>query len=478
MRFPPTLPLLSIVFFGYSQEGFSQDSGALLAQAEAGPAIGRGESIFNTAWHQGRRDLLAKMFLAKAKDKNGVLVFRGNRAHNDYREFRQNNNFWYFTGLTTPDAILVLIPSKKEEYLFVPTVDPMSERWNGDLKDPEESKEITGIENCLPLGSKGSFGGAKNIGNFESFISKLADSHETFYVQKQPAENWMMSRDNLRNAAMEIEADSFDGRISEEQAFAAALEERTGKTVKDITNLLDAMRVTKTPEEIEAMRHACRVSGMAHSRVMSTSLPGDTEWRIAGQMTGDFLVNGAMGPGYMAIVGAGPNACILHYSANTRTLLEKDLVMIDYGAEFQHYVADISRSWPVGKTFTPRQREVYEAVYAAQEAAFKECRPGSSLGRVHQAAAKELKNRGFGKAFWHGTSHWLGMATHDVGRGGAKFEVGMMFTVEPGVYLPDEELGVRIEDVVVITEDGYDLISKMIPRSVEDIEALRAKAWK
>jgi len=152
--------------------------------------------------------------------------------------------------------------------------------------------------------------------------------------------------------------------------------------------------------------------------------------------------------------------------------------MIDYGAEFQHYVADISRSWPVGKTFTPRQREVYEAVYAAQEAAFKECKPGSSLGRVHQAAAKELQNRGFGKAFWHGTSHWLGMATHDVGRGGAKFEVGMMFTVEPGVYLPDEELGVRIEDVVVITEDGYDLISKMIPRSVEDIEALRAKAWK
>jgi Xaa-Pro aminopeptidase len=180
----------------------------------------------------------------------------------------------------------------------------------------------------------------------------------------------------------------------------------------------------------------------------------------------------------MAIVGSGPRACILHYSENNRMLQDEEMVMIDYGAEYRQYVADISRSFPTGRKFTARQREVYEAVYAAQEAAFKQCKPGSSLGQVHQAAARELQERGFGDAFWHGTSHWLGMATHDVGgRGGSGFVPGMAFTVEPGVYLPDEGIGVRIEDVVVITEDGYELISSMIPRSVEDIEALRAQAW-
>jgi Xaa-Pro aminopeptidase len=440
--------------------------------------LGRGESLFTAEFHAGRRALLAEKFLEKAKDKNGVIVLRGHRAHEDYREFRQNNNFWYFTGLTTPDAILVMIPQKGEEYLLVPPVDPMSERWLGDLKDPVEAKALTGITNCLPLGSGGAFGAGPNLSGFDALMAKLAEVHSSFYVQKQPSENWMMSRDNLQTAARTIKADPYDGRISEEGAFAQALEEKTGGKVKDITNLLDALRVVKTSEEIAAMRNACRVSGIAHENVMKTARPGDAEWLLAGEMTGDFLVNGSMGAAYMAIVGGGKNACILHYTANDCAIVDGDVVMIDYGAEFQHYVADISRTWPVGKKFTKRQREVYEAVYAAQEKAFEECKPGSSLSQVHQAAAKELRGRGFGDAFWHGTSHWLGMATHDVGRGAARFEPGMVFTVEPGVYLPEEGMGVRIEDVVVITEEGYELLSSMIPRSIEDIEALRAQALK
>jgi Xaa-Pro aminopeptidase len=180
--------------------------------------------------------------------------------------------------------------------------------------------------------------------------------------------------------------------------------------------------------------------------------------------------------GYAAIVASELNACTLHYNENSRALGNNEVIMIDYGAEYNHYVADISRTWPTGKKFTKRQREVYQAVYDAQEAAFKLCKPGSTLRAVSNAAQKVITERGFGN-MWHGTSHWLGMATHDVGRFGAKLEPGMVFTVEPGIYLPDEKMGVRIEDVVVITEDGYELISSAIPRSIKYIEALRAQAY-
>ena len=191
----------------------------------------------------------------------------------------------------------------------------------------------------------------------------------------------------------------------------------------------------------------------------------------------EFQVAGGMGQGgYAPIVASELNACTLHYNENSRALGNNEVIMIDYGAEYNHYVADISRTWPTGKKFTKRQREVYQAVYDAQEAAFKLCKPGSTLRAVSNAAQKVITERGFGN-MWHGTSHWLGMATHDVGRFLAKLEPGMVFTVEPGIYLPDEKIGVRIEDVVVITEDGYELISSMIPRSINEIEALRAQAY-
>jgi Xaa-Pro aminopeptidase len=293
-------------------------------------------------------------------------------------------------------------------------------------------------------------------------------------VQKQPAENWMMSRDNLRSAKSAGLQDPFDKRLNRGEQFGVKLEEELGVKVQDITLMIDNMRIIKTPEEVEAMRRACAVSGKGHVSVMKSATAGEYEWQLAARMTGAFLEAGGMGAGYMAIVGSGPNACILHYTENARKLAQSDVVMIDYGAEYNHYVADISRTWPVGKKFSPRAREIYEAVYAAQEAAFKECKPGSTLNRVHAAAQAVIAKRGLGMML-HGTSHWLGMSTHDVGAGGVAFEPGMAFTVEPGVYLPKENLGVRIEDVVVITENGHEVISKMIPRSIDEIEAMRAK---
>lgn len=423
---------------------------------------GRGQALFDSEWHANRRTALLEFF----EDKEpGIIVLRGKAKNEDYRAFRQDNNFWYFTGVTTPNAVLVMTTDKKEQYFLVPEVGEMDERWNGNLIDPDEAKALTGIKNCLPFSS------------LSSLLDKLSKKYKTVYVQRQPAENWMMSRDNLQAWAREIMNNPYDGRLHREGQFAEKLEELHGFKSKDISVTLDAMRIIKTPEEVEAMRWACTVSGLGHEAVISSAMPGDYEWELGARMMYEFQIAGGMGQGgYAAIVASGINACTLHYNENTRALKESEIVMIDYGAEYNHYIADISRSWPTGKKFTKRQREVYQAVFDAQEAAFKMCKPGATLRDVSNAAQRVLSERGFG-TMWHGTSHWLGMATHDVGRWGARFEPGMAFTVEPGIYLPKEGIGVRIEDVVVITEDGYELISSMIPRSVEEIEALRAEAY-
>ncbi|MGB0952729.1 MAG: aminopeptidase P N-terminal domain-containing protein [Planctomycetota bacterium] len=440
---------------------------ALAAMPQQAPEDGRGQGLFDTGWHAERREALLDFF---AEKDPGVIVLRGQGSNKTYQEFRQDNNFWYFTGVTTPNAVLVMTTDKRHQILLVPEVTGREEIWNGNLIDPREAAALTGIEDCRALGA--------NSSGLVELLGKLSQSYEVAYVQRQPAENWMMSRDQLQSWAREIENDPYDGRIWRERQFGRMLKEKHGFTPKDISVSLDAMRVVKTPEEVEAMRGACRAGAAGHVAAMEHAMPGDYEWQIAARMTYEYQMAGGMGlGGYAAIVASGINAITLHYNENSRQLQSGDVVMIDYGPEYNHYVADISRSWPVDRQFTEREREIYQAVYDAQEAAFKECKPGSDISRVDRAAKALLKERGLAQYMPHGTSHWLGMATHDVGARMVKFEPGMAFTVEPGVYIADENLGVRIEDIVVITEDGYELITEVVPRDVDEIEALRAKAW-
>ena len=440
---------------------------ALAALPQQAPEDGRGQGLFDTEWHAQRREALLDFFAAKEK---GLIILRGQGSNKTYQEFRQDNNFWYFTGVTTPNAVLIMTTDKRHQILLVPEVTGNQEVWSGNLIDPREAVELTGIEDCRALGPKSS--------GLVELLDTLSKKYDIAYVQRQPAENWMMSRDALQSWAREIESDPYDGRIWRERQFGRMLQEKHGFTPKDISVSLDAMRVTKTPEEVEAMRGACRAGAAGHIAAMENAMPGDYEWQIAARMTYEYQMAGGMGlGGYAAIVASGINACTLHYNENGRQLKKGDVVMIDYGPEYNHYVADISRSWPVDREFTEREREIYQAVYDAQEAAFKMCKPGSDIGRVDRAARAVLKERGLAKYMPHGTCHWLGMATHDVGARGVKFAPGMAFTVEPGVYIPEENLGVRIEDIVVITEDGYEMITEVVPRDIEEVEALRAKAW-
>jgi len=436
------------------------------------PEDGRGQGALDAAWHAGRRQALRAELLRAAPDAGGIVVLRGAGPKTDYRAFAQDNVFWYFTGITSPEAAWIMIPATGEEWFLIPSVSPQLRRWDGEVVDPAMARAITGIADCRPLSNeRGRYGG------LEDLLGELTAQRHTIYTDLQPAENWMMSRDYAERAAEAVRDDPYDGRLSREAQFAARLRELHGVSVADLAPWTDALRSVKTAPEIALLREACRISGLAHEAAMRTALPGAWEWQVAAGMREVFGRLGAQGDAYAPTVGAGGNACVLHYKENRRQLARSQVVMIDYGADFGHYDADVSRSWPVDARFSPRQREVLEAVLAAQDVAFAACRPGSTLARVHAAANEQLQARGFAPLV-HGTSHWIGLGTHDVGPGkDAPLVPGMTFTVEPGIYLDEEGLGMRVEDVVLITADGCEILTAGVARTVAEVEALRAEAW-
>lgn len=422
---------------------------------------GRGQSLFDAAWHAERR-----MALMEAVGE-GVLIVRGAMENNDYRPFRQTNSFWYLTGIETPGATLVMVPKTKEQFLLLPHVSAQEELWVGDLTDAEEAVERTGIEDCISL--------SKRAPELDELLDDLR-VFRTFYTPQAPEETWMMSRDQLQKHASVRRNDPLDGRDGREADFVKQLKSHYKVKVKNLSPFLDALRAIKTPQEAEAMRRAAEITGRAHVEVMRRSKAGDYEWQLAAAMTSVMLQGGAPSPAYMAIVGSGPNACTLHYTANNRAIENGDVVLIDYGCEFGYYDIDITRSWPVAGKFSERQRQVYEAVLEAQEAAIAAARPGATLSGLQAIAVEVFEAHGFSRRDMpHGLCHWIGMTTHDVGSYWEEVEPGMCFTIEPGIYLPREGIGVRIEDVVMITENGCEVLSDGIPKTVEEIESLRSE---
>jgi Xaa-Pro aminopeptidase len=223
--------------------------------------------------------------------------------------------------------------------------------------------------------------------------------------------------------------------------------------------VLAEMRRVKTPEEADAMRRAGRAGAIAMSEAMRATHPGLGEWEIDALMTFVHRREGASGPAYYAIVGSGPNALVLHYSACTRTLQPGEMLLVDYAPEFDHYTSDITRTWPTDGAFTPRMAELYDSVVAAQEAGIATVKPGRTMQDVDRACRKVLQSRGLAKLIRHGACHYIGLEVHDVGDNGKPLEPGVCFTVEPGVYEAATGIGIRIEDVVMVTETGCEVLS-------------------
>ncbi len=393
-------------------------------------------------------------------------------------DFRQDSDFRYLSGFNEPEAIIVLLPGRKQGQfvMFCRQRDKLKETWHGRRFGPEGAIEYFAADEAFVTEE------------FEERLPAMMGHCEKVYYT-------MGLRPEFDNLVMKC----VNNIRQQSRRGACAPHEFVS-----LEYLLHDMRLFKSRAEISLMRKAAKISVQAHIAAMRQCKPGMAENALEAEFLYAFKKNGA-GWAYPSIVGGGENACILHYTENNQLLQDKTMVLIDAGAEYEGYAADITRTFPVNGRFTAPQREIYELVLQAQEAAIKQVKPGNHWNDPHRAAVKVLtrgmvelgllkgkvtqliKEEKYRKYFMHRTGHWLGMDVHDVGdyKVAEKWrllEPGMVLTVEPGLYIPAGSrgarrwwnIGVRIEDDIVVTRDGNDLLSKGLPRSCEEIETVMA----
>ena len=399
-----------------------------------------------------------------------LLAPRNGDTH--YR-FRQDSDFYYLTGYEEPDAFAVLAGGKFT--MFVRARDPEREVWDGRRAGVDGAVRDFGADEAFP------------IAELETRLpTMLSDCDELYYA---------LGRDHSR-----------DARVTGFVERARAMERRGAsppRRIVDPRDLLGELRLVKEEAELAVLRRAAEITAAGHEAAMRGARGGAWEYELEAAIEFAFRRHGARGPGYSTIVGAGPNACILHYIENISQLRDGQLLLVDAGAEYDCYTADVTRTVPVGAKWTPGARKVYDAVLAAQEAALAAVRPGITLDEIHNRALevlvdhlhqwklceepKEAIEKGSYRRFYmHRTSHWLGLDVHDAGsyRAGGeprKLEPGYVLTVEPGLYFaPDAEgvpdelrgIGVRIEDDVLVTPAGGDVLTAMIPKRPADLDKI------
>ncbi|MEZ5542002.1 MAG: Xaa-Pro aminopeptidase [Pseudomonadota bacterium] len=427
-----------------------------------------------------RRKQLMRMM---GKDSIAIIPTSSEQVRNRDVEypFRADSDFYYLTGFNEPDAVAVLVPRRShgEYLLFCRERDPESETWTGRRAGTEGAVSEYGADDAFP------------IGDIDDILpGLLEDSEQVFYT--------MGSRPEFDKSVLE-----WVNRIRQGSRRGA----RTPDKFIALEHLLHDMRLYKSPAEVRAMRTAAKVTCAAHRRAMQAAIPGQYEYQVEAELLHAFRQAG-MVPAYPSIVGAGANGCILHYTHNSAALQDGDLLLIDAGAEYDCYAADVTRTFPVNGRFTTPQRALYEVVLAAQLAAIEQVRPGNHWNAPHEAAVKALtrglvrlgilkgkpseliRTEAYRRFYMHRTGHWLGMDVHDVGdyKVGDEWRVlepGMVLTVEPGLYIPAGSkgvakkwwnIGIRIEDDVLVTRAGHEVLTAAAPKQVADIEALMLAA--
>lgn len=409
-----------------------------------------------SVFHAGRRAALADAV------GEGVLVFRGQPDTRAYRRFHQDKSFWWLTGIESPNAALVMDTRTGEEVLFLAKQNLGSERWEGEKWDASDAwvQRLSGFRDVRP--------NTQLVG----FLEERLEDKPTVWITKEPHVELAGCYDRAEPFNRNRKRDPLDGRVGREQALEDQLIERYGVEVEDCQAEISALRRVKTPEEVVAMARANDIGAVAIIEAMRATKPGVSEWELDSLMSFVQRRMGAAGPAYEAIVGCGANALVLHYISNHAICEDGELLLIDFAPEVDHYITDITRTWPVNGKFSERQAEIYDCVLAAQEAAIAAVRPGVTIREVQGAAMDVIVERGMRKLVRHGFCHWVGMEVHDVGDMSGVLEPGMAFTIEPGLYEDSTSIGVRIEDVVVVTETGCVNLSESCPRSRKEIEAL------
>jgi Xaa-Pro aminopeptidase len=394
--------------------------------------------------------------------------------------YRHDSYFYYLSGFPEPEAVIALVagPDGDRHVLFCREKNEEREIWDGFRYGPEAAKEVFGFDEALPIEA------------VKDRLPDLASDRPALFTPLGLFSDWDRQITDVLN---EVRARARTG--------VAAPEE-----IVDVRGALDSMRLVKDAEEIRLMRHAAKISAAAHRRAMARARPGQHEYQVEAELAHEFLQHGAQAVAYASIVASGPNACVLHYRDNNREMQDGDLLLIDAGCEYQGYASDITRTFPVNGRFSGPQRDIYELVLASQLACLDAVRPGAEFHDYHKVAERvlaqgfidlglckgtldEVLETGAYKQFYmHRAGHWLGMDVHDAGlyqvRGASqRLAPGMVLTVEPGAYIRPADnvperfwnIGVRIEDDVLVTADGVENLTSDAPKSVADVEAACAR---
>lgn len=395
-------------------------------------------SISTTEYVQRRETVL------KALKGSAAIVFAGDGGDHLVGVWRPNQHFQYLTGITAERGAAVLFNPKAEDptkrcILFLKPLNPEMERWDG-YRDEINTK-----------------------------LREQLGFSKIFRTLMLPREVTVAARQTRSLACLHPFAMP-ESPVSPDLALFRKLTERSiGVSITDQTNLLPTLRAAKSKAELAMMRHAAEITAAGYHHALMLIAPGVTERAVQHSLDDTYRSLGGSGPAYNSIVGSGISATVLHYNTNAGMLDAGDLILIDSGADFGGYACDVTRTFPVSGTFTKEQKKIYEIVLKAQLAAIKATKAGAFFWQIDKAARDVIDAAGYGDAYIHGIGHHLGLEVHDVTPDGA-LKPGAVITIEPGIYLPDQKLGVRIEDDVLITASSNQVLTSMIPKGIDEIE--------
>jgi Xaa-Pro aminopeptidase len=415
---------------------------------------------------------------ARVFDRIGeaVALLQGAGPVRGFELFRQTNEFYYLSGVEVPQAYLLLDGRTRETALFLPRSEPSA------VSHDEPTLASADVDTVLHLTGVDSLHSLEHLGAYLSGV-------RTLYTPHRPAEGALSSRDVLEAGARLAATDPWEAAVSREAHFAGLLRARQPEAeIRDLSPILDALRLVKSPQEIEVMRRSAQLSGLAATEAMRATRPGVIEGQLGAVAEFIYQAGGARGSGYRAIIAGGENIWFTHYFSNDQALRDGDLVLMDTAPDYRYYTSDIGRMWPVNGCYSDVQRELYGFAIAYHQALLRRLRPGVLATDVLRDAAEEMacmlarvsmRKPVYEEAarrmlsFAGHLSHPVGMAVHDVGDYRAEaLPPGLVLTIDPQMWVPEERLYIRCEDTVVITEEGCENLTGFVPLEMDEVEAL------
>lgn len=418
---------------------------------------------------------------------NGFAIIQGAESPAGYVRFRQSNEFYYLCGIEVPHAYLLLDGMTKRASLYLLHRNDARERFEGKLlsaEDDEMIRKLSGIDAVYPIDML-----AEHLGRF---MQRRPD--RTLYVPMEPPEGFATSRDLAVRQNTDAASDPWDGRISRGDYFVQLLKTRFPFfEIKDFSPILDNLRLIKSAREIAMIKRSTRLAGLGLMESMRATKPGIMEYELDAVAKYEFYRNGAQGEAYFSLVQSGPNAMFPHYNAGKRMMQDGEFLLMDFAPDVGYYMSDVTRNWPVNGKFSPTQKEVYGFYLGCYRAILNAIRPGVTAQAIKQEAVREMesllaKTKFTKEIYRNGAAefvknykqsagspqtslgHWVGMATHDDGPYEGHLKPGMVFTIEPALRVPEENINIRLEDMIVMTEKGKEILSDFVPMEIGDIE--------